>query len=115
MSRRAKTIQSPEHLAFRAVQEKEARTKMGLEPQSAEYHRRVRLNALTKEYVMSHHNIPPAIAATVFVKRYIAKCPKPSASMNAVFQKQGKSFRLTLIGASVPPATVNRNRKYSQS
>ncbi len=79
--------------AFRAAQEKDARTKLGLEPESAEYQRRVWLDALRREYINSHDNISPAIQAGTE--------PPPAEwlnkrilELNEAFQKQGKSFRL---------------------
>jgi hypothetical protein len=87
---------SPITKAFRAVEEKEARTKMGLEPESEEYYRRVWLHALTREYIASHDNLSPALIAGTELPP-VEWLNKRIIELNEAFQKQGKSFRLPLI------------------
>ena len=75
--------------AFRAVQEKEARTKMGLEPESAEYRRLAWLDVLRRDYISSHDNISPAIVAgTELPPREWLN--EKIAELNDAFKKQGK-------------------------
>jgi hypothetical protein len=82
--------------AFRAVQEKQARTQLGLEPESEEYHRRTWMEVLRREYINSHDNVSPAIAAgtepppTEWLNKRILE-------LNEAFKEHGKSFRLPLI------------------
>jgi hypothetical protein len=77
--------------AFRAVQEKEARTKMGLEPESAEYRRLAWLDVLRREYISSHDNISPAIVAgTELPPREWLN--ERIIELNKAFKNQGKAL-----------------------
>ena len=87
---------SPITKAFRAVQEKEARIKMGLEPESAEYHRRNWLDVLRKEYISGHDNISHAIMAGTELPPAEWLNPR-IVELNEALKNLGNPLRLPLV------------------